>query len=102
MATLLEKLQSKGVKVYTGTPLWAAQGKPIDTVKVGDNVVVQENSGQYKGHSLVIEQGESRVYVQLKNGVSPDREEYTIQEYTATKDWEEYGIVAGETKVFAV
>ena len=57
MATLLEKLQSKGVKVYTGTPLWAAQGKPIDTVKVGDNVVVQENSGQYKGHSLVIEQG---------------------------------------------
>lgn len=102
MATLIEKLQAKGVKVYSGTPLWQPVGKPIDTLKVGDNVVVQENSGQYKGHSLVIEEGESRVYVQLKSGVAPDKEEYTLQEFTATRDWEEYGITAGETKVFAL
>lgn len=102
MATLLEKLQAKGVKIYSGSPLWVAQGKPVATAKVGENCVVQENSGQYKGHSLVIEEGEQRVYVQLKNGVSPEKEEYTIQEYSATRDWEEYGITAGETKVFAV
>lgn len=100
--TLIEKLVAKGVKTYSGTPLWVAQGKPIATSKVGDNCVVQENSGQYKGHSLVIEEGETRVYIQLKNGVSPEKEEYTLQEFAAARDWEEYGIVAGETKVFAV
>lgn len=100
--TLIEKLQAKGVKTYSGTPLWTPVGKPIEKVKVGDNIVVQENSGQYKGHSLVIEEGENRVYVQLKNNVSPEKEEYKLQEFTATRDWEEYGITAGDTKVFAI
>lgn len=102
MATLIEKLQAKGVKIYSGTPLWQPIGQPLHTAKVGDNTVVQENSGQYKGHSLVIEEGESRMYIPLKQGVSPEKEEYSIQEFTATRDWEEYRITAGETKVFAI
>jgi len=100
--SLLAKLEAKGLKVYSGTPLWVAQGKPIQVCKLDDNCVVQENSGQYKGHSLVIEEGEKRVYIPLKNGVSPEKSEYTLQEFAAARDWEEYGITAGETKIFAV
>jgi hypothetical protein len=100
--SLLAKLEAKGLKVYSGTPLWVAQGKAIAISKIGDNCVVQENNGTYKGHSLVIEEGEKRMYVPLKQGVSPEKSEYTLQEFAASRDWEEYNISAGDTKVFAV
>ena len=99
--SLLEKLQSKGIKVYSGSPLWESVGQPLGKAKIGPNCVVTK-SEKFESFQLVIEEGEKRVYIPLKSGVSHEKEEYTLQEFTATRDWEEYKIVAGETRIFAI
>ena len=98
--SLLERLQEKGVKVYSGSSLWVP-GEIISKITIGANAVVTK-SERYHQFQLVIEANGQRVYIPLKSGASPSAEEFTIQEFTATRDWEEYKITAGETRVFAI
>ena len=99
--SLLQKLQEKGVKVYSGSPLWVPVGETISKIKTGANAVVTK-SERYSSYQLVIEEGDQRVYVALKSGISHEKDEYALQEFTASRDWEEYNISAGETRVFAI
>jgi hypothetical protein len=99
--SLLSKLQAKGVKVYSGSPLWE-KSETLGTVELNDNIVVVENSGDYGGYSLVIEEDSGRVYIPLKSGVSHEKDTYSIVEFRATRDWVDYKIVEGSTKIFAV
>lgn len=100
--SLIAKLQERGVKVYASTPLWL-QLEVIDSTKISDNCVVTEREyKENKVYSVCIEDGENRVYIPLKQGISPDKDEYSIVEFEATRDWEEFGIKKGDKKVFAV
>lgn len=101
MASLFDKLQKAGVTIYESTPLWVAGSVIIDKVTIGANALVIK-SAKYDTHQLVIEENGKRVYISLKSGVMPDKKEYTIQEFGASRDWEEYNISEGDTKVFAV
>lgn len=100
--SLLEKLQAKGVKVFSASPLWEAVGKPVGTVKVGENCVVVESERYPGSYQLAIEEGEKRVYVTLKQGTSQSQDSFTLQEFTATREWAEKNIAAGETRIFAI
>lgn len=97
---LLDKLIAKGVKVYESEPLWVAGAVVIKSIKVSDSCVVIKS--KYDTNQLVIEENGKRVYIALKSGVMPDKKEYTIQEFGASRDWEEYNISEGDTKLFAV
>ena len=100
--SLLQKLQEKGVKIFSATPLWESVGNPIGKVKVGSNCVVIESEKYPGSFQLAIEEGEKRVYVSLKQGTNPQADEYTLQEFTATREWPERNIAAGETRIFAI
>ncbi len=100
MATLLEKLQASGVKVYSGTPLWE-RVESLGTVQVDENHVITK-SQRFDNFQLVIEETEGRVYIPLKNSVRADQDSYELVKYAATRDWEEYNISAGDVRVFAV
>ena len=100
--SLIDLLSAKGVKVFSSTPLWEKVGKPMSTVKVGPDCVVVE-SEKYPGtFQLVIQEGEQRVYIPLKQGTNASADEFTIQEFTATREWPERNISAGETRIFAI
>lgn len=101
MATLFDKLQKAGVQIYESTPLWVAGEVIIDKVTIGSNALVVK-SAKYEANQLVIEDNGKRAYISLKNGVAPDKKEYSIQSFSASRDWEEYNIVAGTVKLFAV
>ena len=100
--SLIEQLQAKGVKVFSATPLWESVGKPMSKVKIGPDCVVAESERFPGSYQLVIQEGDNRVYVALKQGVSPSLEEYTLQEFTSTREWPEKNISAGETRIFAI
>ena len=100
--SLLEKLQAKGVKVFSASPLWEVVGKPLGTVKVGENCVVIESERYPGSFQLAIEEGDKRVYVSLKQGTSHQQDTFTLQEFTATREWPERNISAGETRIFAI
>ena len=98
--SLLNKLQAAGIKVYGSTPLWEAGNVIIAKLPIGDNAVVIKS--KFDTNQLVIEEDGKRVYIPLKTGVMPDKKEYKLQEFSASRDWEEYHISAGDTKIFAV
>ena len=98
--TLLQKLQASGVKVYSGTPLWE-KVETLDTVQVSDNCVVTK-SEKFNNYQLVIETPEGRVYIPLKHSARADQDSYELVKFTATRDWEDYNIPAGEVRVFAI
>lgn len=97
--TLIEKLQKSGVKVYSSSPLWEKNGKPLSEISISDDCVVVD--GKF-GKTLVIQEKENVVYVPLKSGTSPEKEKYTLQEFVATRDSTDYNIHAGTVKVFAI
>ena len=99
--SLLSKLQAKGVKVYASTPLWT-QTEVIETVKVDDNHIVVESEEFPGTFSMVIEEDNERVYVPLKSNTTPDQDEYVLAVFTASRDWDKYGIIKDSQKVFAV
>ena len=101
MATsLIAKLQAKGCKVYTGTPLWE-RGTKVATVTVDDNHVVTDST-KYDGKVLVCQEAEGTAYVQLKQGTASNKASYDIYEFSAVRDWADYGIASGDTKLMAV
>lgn len=100
--SLIEMLSAKGVKVFSSTPLWEKVGKEIQKVKVGPDCVVVESEKYPGSYQLVIQEGERRVYIPLKQGVSAQSDEFLIQEFAATREWPERNISAGETRVFAI
>lgn len=98
--TLIEKLKAKGVKVYgDGTPLWE-KVEELGTVVLSENCVLAED--RYGKKQLVMQEGTKTVYIPLKSGTPADKDSYSLVLYAATKDWEEYSISAGDTRVFAV
>lgn len=98
MATLLEKLQSKGVKVYNSEPFWV-NPETIESVTIGENCVVADN--KFGSKQLVMQVDGQMIYIALKFGVPADKPAYKLTAYTASRDWPEYHLSAGETKVFA-
>jgi hypothetical protein len=100
--SLIEMLSAKGVKVFSSTPLWESVGKPISTVKVGADCVVIESEKFPGSYQIVVQEGDKRVYIPLKQGVSAQSDSFTLQEFTATREWPERNISAGETRVFAI
>ena len=102
MASLLEKLSAKGIKVFTSNPFWVEVGKPIEKVVPSENCVVMESTKFPGSFQLAIQEGESVVYIPLKRGTKTDLNEYTLQEFSASRDWPEYNITAGETRIFAI
>lgn len=100
--SLIEMLSAKGVKVFSSTPLWEKVGAPIQKVKVSENAVVVESEKFPGSYQLVIQEGDQRVYIPLKQGASASADEFTIQEFTATREWPERNIAAGETRIFAI
>lgn len=97
--SLLNKLQAAGIKVYESTPLWEAGATIIANLPINDNTVVMD--GKF-GPQIAIEEDGKRAYIQLKTGVATDKKEYKVVEFSASRDWEEYNIVAGQTKLFAI
>lgn len=98
MATLLEKLQSKGVKVYNSEPFWV-NPEVIDSVTIGENCVVTDN--KFGGKQLVMQVDGQVIYIPFKFGVPSDKPAYKLTSYVASRDWDEYHISSGEVKVFA-
>lgn len=98
--SLLSLLQAKGIRVYESTPLWQKGEKIID-LTVGANCVVIP-SDKYPGtNQIVYKEGNSTVYIQLKQGVEPTKPVYQIYQYAAVRNWVEYNISAGDIKAFA-
>lgn len=100
--SLIEQLQAKGVKVFSSTPLWEKVGTPIQKVKISENAVVVESEKYPGSYQLVVQEGDQRVYIPLKQGAKPEADEFTIQEFAATREWPERNISAGETRIFAI
>lgn len=98
--TLFEKLQAAGVRTY-GDPVWTA-GAVIDTITTGDNVVVAASQKYEDTNQLVIAEGNTTMYIPLRTGVDPNRTTFTLQTFTAVRDWEERNIKKGDNRVFAV
>lgn len=98
--SLVSLLQAKGIRVYESTPLWQ-KGEKIVDLTIGPNCVVIA-SDKYPGtNQIVYKEGNSTVYIQLKQGVDPTKAVYQINSYTAVRDWADYNISAGDIKAFA-
>ena len=100
--SLIDMLSAKGVKVFSSTPLWEKVGKPIQEIKVSENAVVIESEKYPGSFQLVVQEDDKRVYIPLKQGVSAQSDSFTLQEFTATREWPERNISAGETRIFAI
>lgn len=101
MATsLIAKLQAKGAKIYTGSPLWE-RGELVAEVTIDDNHVVTDSS-KYDGKVLICQEADGTAYIPLKQGTAPDKTSYQVYEFSAVRDWADYGIASGDTKLMAV
>jgi hypothetical protein len=101
MATsLIAKLQAKGAKIYTGSPLWE-RGDLVAEITIDDNHVVTDSS-KYNGKVLACQEPDGTAYIQLKQDTAPDKASYKVYEFTAVRDWADYGISSGDTKLMAV
>lgn len=98
--SLLAKLQAKGVKIYSSSPLYI-HTEDIQTVNISDDCVITHNE-EFGTYSICIEENNQRVYVPIKDQVSIDKDSYTLAVFTASRDWTEKAIVKGQTKVFAI
>ena len=99
-ASLIAKLQAKGAKIYTGSPLWE-RGDLVAEITIDDNHVVLHSS-KYDGKVLVCQEPDGTAYIQLKHDAEADKASYKVYEFSAVRDWSEYGISSGDTKLMAV
>jgi hypothetical protein len=98
--SLIAKLQAKGAKIYTGSPLWE-RGELVATIATDANHVVTDST-KYNGKVLVCQEPDGTAYIQLKTGTAPDKDSYDVYEFAATRDWPEYNISSGDVKLMAV
>jgi len=98
--SLINLLKAKGIRVYESTPLWVAPER-LTEVHTGPDCVVIPSEMYPDTNQLVCKEGSGTVYIQLKQGVDPTKSVYTINMYTAARDWDKYNIVAGMVKAFA-
>lgn len=99
MANVFQALQNAGAKVYERSPLWE-RGRLVAKLPAGSFTVTKNQN--YDAHSVCVSAPEGTVYVQIKQGTPIDKAAYEVYEFSAVRDWAEYNISAGETKLMAV
>lgn len=103
MATLLEKLQNSGMKVYSSTPAYS-QLESIGTLKVdGINSLVTDD--KFGNKQIAYQEDNQLVYIPIKDSKADVKEEYTLAIFETTRDIiTDTGkvIPKGTKKVFAV
>lgn len=98
MANLLDQI-TDGVRSYSDAPLWE-EVKVFGKVKVDDKQV-RVSSSQY-GHSLAIVKADGSVcYIKLRSNADHTKKEFTVADFTATRDSSSYGVNAGDMKRMA-
>lgn len=98
MSNLLEQI-TDGIQSYSETPLWE-EVKTFGKVKV-DGKQVRVSSSQY-GHSLAIAKADGSVcYIKLRSSADHTKKEFTVADFTATRDSSSYRVNAGDMKRMA-
>lgn len=99
--SILSQLQQAGVQVYGG-PNFVA-GAVITTVTLGGDISLAPSEKFPETMVLTIKEGNTAAYIPVRQGTNlTGKTTFTLQQFTATRDWEERNIVAGQVKVFAV
>lgn len=103
MATLLEKLQNAGMKVYSSTPAYQ-QLEVVGSLKIdGINSLVTDD--RYSNKQIAYQENNQLIYIPIKDSKADIKEEYTLAIFEATRDiTTDTGkvIPAGTKKVFAI
>jgi hypothetical protein len=99
--SILSQLQEAGATIYGGANF--TPGAVIVTVTLGENITLAKSERYPDTMILTIKEGNTSAYIPVRRDVViAGKTQFTLQQFTATRDWPERNIVAGVSKVFAI